>query len=250
MIFFIGLLLLLCLFINNNNLEINNTLKDIKDILNYLEKNNKNETKQVGGIKSLDNKEYSEWEEWKENKGKFNSSDLYKIKNDLLDIKTTKNKNLQSKLKKQFKDDYIKNATIENYRLFDDTLNKKLIKENNKKIDNIIDKYKNTNVINKEMFKDIKTETTDREILLNETNIDKIVERLNGILGESNKKQLTRAWENMCINKSKKNEFDDLKLDLNDKIGDLVPYNDKLENTIYNLEPYVESETEEFGSYC
>ena len=43
------------------------------------------------------------------------------------------------------------------------------------------------------MFKDIKTETTDREILLNETNIDKIVERLNGILGESNKKQLTRA---------------------------------------------------------
>ena len=195
MIFFIGLLLLLCFFINNNNLEINNTLKDIKEILNYLEKDNKNEKKQVGGIKSLDNKETSEWEEWNKNKGKFNSSDLYKIKNDLLDIKTTKNKNLQSKLKKQFKDDYIKNATIENYRLFEDSLNKKLIKENNKKIDNIINKYKENSVINREMFKDIKTETTDREILLNETNIDKIVERLNGILGESNKKQLTRVGE-------------------------------------------------------
>ena len=102
------------------------------------------------------------------------------------------------------------------------------------------------------MFKDITKKNDDRDILLSEKNINNILTRLNNILGKSNENKLVKAWENMCYNSKsdKQNEFEELKLDLNQKMGDLVAYNDNVEDNkeIDNLEPY-DDDIEDFGNY-
>lgn len=293
-IFFIGLLILGYSLIINHNNQIKENLDDIKNILNYLDnkieskiednkieikKDNKIESKKDNKIENNKLREDIKMEDIKmeddkieednvikyiggdnENKNfvdkkrNLGRKDLEKIKNELIDIKNQKNQVFQTKLKEQFKKDYIDNATTGNLKLFDNTLNKERKKENDKKINEMIDAYKPYKLVNKEMFNNINNNSDSREILLSEENINNILKRLDNILGNSNKNKLIRAWENMCYNNKidkKQNEFEELKLDLNEKMGDLVAYNDKLEDNenVYNLEPYDNSDTEEYGNY-
>ena len=281
-IFFIGLLILGYSLIINHNNQIKENLDDIKNILNYLDnkiEDNKIESKiednkiennkleediKMEDIKMEDNKieednviKYiggdNENKTFVDKKRNFGRKDLEKIKNELTDIKNQRNQVFKTKLKEQFKKDYIDNATTGNLKLFDNTLNKERKKEHEKKINKIVDAYKPHKLVNKEMFSNINNNSDSREILLSEENINNIIKRLDNILGNSNKTKLIRAWENMCYNNkmNKKNEFDELKLDLNEKMGDLVAYNDKIEDNenVYNLQPYDNSDTEEYGNY-
>ena len=132
----------------------------------------------------------------KSNYNNINDRNILFMKELLVNIKNIKNEKLRDGLIKELEDKY------KNNKLFTDFMGK---------IDNLTKKF------------------NKRELIYTKDNIDNFLNRINTLTQKNKTSKLIRAWEGMVFKQDiiKKNKYDDLKLDLNDPIGTLQPYEEE-----------------------
>ena len=201
------------LFDSSNNNNDMNIIKNIQNALNYL--NNENMTADKKKLKGGEKNDLGETINIKDLK--LSPITKYdKLKEDLNNIIQLNEGTLRQQLIEEFKENYKKNEIFDMNKLFDNK-------------DNINNKYLN------------------RKIIFSEQNFDDIKKRVDLV---SKDKNIIKPYENMCI-KEQKNQNQEISDNEKKRKEQEEEYNSlKLDlNTDNNLEPYNESEFEEYSLF-